>query len=273
MSDAGHDDLIVPAKWSARFIGWFYWYVRRLFAKKFHAVRLESSSVGVAQSLDDSSSPLLIVMNHSSWWDALVFVYFRGAFCPTRTVRGPMDRLQLKRFAMFRRLGVFGIDPDNPQSLPAMVRYLQGEINKDPRLMIVLTPQGMFTDVRTPVEIRPGAAVLAAKIRGVRVVAAAVEYGFWTDARPELFLRIQDVQTPVDPTTAGWQRAISLAMQCNANELAARVIARDADAFDVLIGGATAKIHPIYDLWLRITGRKIAIDLSRRTKAKLPRTS
>ena len=269
MPDASVDSLILRAKWSARFTGWFYLYVRRNFAKKFHAVRMERSSVAISKTLDDSSGPLMIVMNHCAWWDVLVFVYFYGAFVPTRRVTAPMDRVQLQRFSMFRRLGVFGIDPDSARTLPAMVRYVQGEIAIDPRAVILLNPQGKFFDVRSPVEIRPGAAVLAAKIPNVRVVAAAVEYGFWTDARPEMFLRLRDVPTPTEPTTAGWQRAIALVMQSNADELAACVMARDGDAFVSIIGGDKAKIHPVYDFWLRMTGRKVGIDLSMRTKERV----
>jgi hypothetical protein len=149
-----------------------------------------------------------------------------------------------------------------------MVRYVQEEIAIDPRAVILLNPQGKFFDVRSPVEIRPGAAVLAAKIPNVRVVAAAVEYGFWTDARPEMFLRLRDVPSPSEPTTAGWQRAIALVMQSNADELAACVMARDGDAFVSIIGGDKAKIHPVYDFWLRMTGRKVGIDLSMRTKER-----
>lgn len=229
---------------------------------------MERSSVAISKTFDESDGPLMIVMNHCAWWDVLVFVYFYGAFVPTRRVTAPMDRVQLQRFEMFRRLGVFGIDPDSARTLPAMVRYVQGEIQIDPRTVILLNPQGKFFDVRAPIEIRPGAAVLAAKIPNVRVVAAAVEYGFWTDSRPEMFLRLRDIATPTEPTTAGWQRAIALAMQSNADELAKCVIARDPNAFVSIIGGDKAKIHPVYDLWLRITGRKVGIDLSMRTKER-----
>lgn len=272
MPERSDEELILPAQWSARAIDWFYWYVRRLLAKKFFAVRMERSSVAVAQQLNVDAQPVMIVMNHCAWWDAIVFVFLRGAFCASRMVIAPMDRAQLKQFAIFRRFGVFGIDPENPRSLPAMVQYVQSEMRRDSRPVIMLTPQGRFSDARLPIVVRPGAAVLASKITDIRVVAVAVEYGFWIDARPEIFLRVRAVPTPSDPSTAGWQRAIAASMQSNSHELAALVATRDENLFECMIGGTKSKINPVYDLWLRVTGRRGSIDLSMR-KPQVDRAS
>ncbi len=261
-SDA--DELILPARWNRRFMSWFFWYTRRLFAKKFHAVLMERASVDVSASLEESPGPLIIVMNHCAWWDVLVFVCLHGMFASTRRVIAPMDRAQLKRFSIFRRMGVFGIDPDDPSSLPAMIRYVDGEVRVDSRALILLNPQGKFVDVRSTIEVRPGAAMIASRHPGVRVVAVAVEYGFWTDAKPEVFLRMREVAPPVDPSTPGWQRAIIQAMQLNATELASCVMTRDPSVFERIAGKGVAQINPIYDLWLRVTGRGVAIDLSNR---------
>jgi hypothetical protein len=50
------------------------------------------------------------------------------------------------------------------------------------------------------------------------------------------------------------------AMNANAGELSRLVIARDANAFTPLLGGASsANIHPVYDWWLRLRGKDAAL--------------
>ncbi len=270
--DAG-DNLILPGRWSARFAAWSFRYVRRLFARRFHGVHLERASLELAAKLYEGHEPLLIVMNHSSWWDPLIFVFLHGAFVRTRRVIAPMDRSQLERFSIFRRVGVFGIDPDDPRSLAAMIRYVEGELAVDRRSVIFITPQGKFVDARSPIENRPGAATLASRVAEMRVVAVAVEYGFWIDARPEIFLRMREVSPPAERSTAHWHSSITQAMQENSVQLAASVISRDEGRFARIAGAGSAKINPIYDLWLRLTGRGIAIDMANRAAAREPRSS
>jgi 1-acyl-sn-glycerol-3-phosphate acyltransferase len=175
-----------------------------------------------------------------------------------------MDRVQLERFTIFRRMGVFGIDPDDPASLPALVDHVHRVVMQEPRTIVMLTPQGRFTDVREPMRLRPGAAALAARLPDVRALSVSLEYPFWLDAKPEVLMRFCEVQSPEVSSTAAWQRALTATMQANADALAAESIARDPSGFDTLLGGGVARVNPFYDLWLRVTGRGTAIDESGR---------
>jgi hypothetical protein len=110
---------------------------------------------------------------------------------------------------------------------------------------------------------RPGTAALLAAQPGMRAWSLAMEYGFWADARPEVFLRVVAVETPSDPRLVGWQRTLEGAMESNQRTLAAAVRSRDAAAFECIVGGDAARVHPVYDLWLALTGRAGRIDPSR----------
>ncbi len=256
---------IIPAAPNRRVRDVFVWYARRLARKRFHALHLEAGGAGsmdVLRTLQGERRPLLIAVNHSSWWDPMVGVLVGARFCRERTHLAPMDSVQLRRFSFFRRLGLFGIDPDSPASMDAMLAYVLDRFRSDPSPTLWITPQGEFTDVRDPVHVRPGLAALASRLAGsgveVRMVSLAIEYAFWQDARPELFVRAAEIAPPGVASTAGWQRTIAAAMQGNADALAALVRTRDPEAFTDLLGGperAETKVHPVYDMYLKLTGR------------------
>jgi 1-acyl-sn-glycerol-3-phosphate acyltransferase len=260
----------VPARYDRRVVRVFTWYSERLLKKQFAAVRLEAGGEEHVRALDAVDGPVLVAMSHAAWWDPIVAGLLWRRFFATRTTLAPMDRQELERFAFMRRLGIFGLDPDDATALPAMVAYLEHAMAAHPKPTLVVTPQGRFTDVREPMVVRPGAAAAAARLGVQRAVALAVEYGFWNDKKPEIFLRAMPIEVPSGDaarSTGRWQRALVEAMTENGRRLAELVRARDPSAFtNLLIEGA--KVHPVYDLWLRLTGRGTAISTEHRAPAR-----
>ncbi len=253
---------LIPATPNSRVLSVFTWYTRRLFRKSFHAVRFESESLEVLRNLNDDEFPLLVLMNHSSWWDPLVGVLLANEALPSRSSLAPMDRDQLERFKFMRKLGIFGIDPDDPASETALHRYVCRAFEGMQHPTLWITPQGRFTDVREPMRLRPGAASLASRLDECRVVSIAIEYSFWQDQKPEVFLRAAQCRTEIASTTA-WHRAMTAAMQSNASQLAELVISRDPSPFTCIAGGEVARINPLYDLWLRLRGKSGSIRARR----------
>lgn len=264
----------IPGNYDERFVRFFAWYVRRMFRQRFYAVHLALGTRHVLASVANSPKPLIVAMNHSSWWDPLVALLVGRVLCPDRSGCAPMDARMLAKFGMFRRLGIFGIDPDDARGLPALVGYVLERFEREARPTLWITPQGRFMDVREPVVLRPGVAAIAARAAlGTNVVALGVEYAFWIDQKPEVFLRLARVEPPAPPathtagarpSTADWHRAIEGTMRDNAQALAALVRAREPAAFEPLIAGA-ASVHPVMDLWLRATGRGSELEDRTRT--------
>jgi hypothetical protein len=152
------------------------------------------------------------------------------------------------------------------------VRHVEGLFTSAPRTILMMTPQGRFVDPRRPVEVRPGVAMVAARRADAHVVAVAIEYGFWTDQRPEVFMRAAHVMPPPEGGAVhAWQTAIQDAMNANGAALAAATSSRDPSAFDTLVGGGTARIHPVYDAFLRLTGRRTAIETAHRAPERAAR--
>lgn len=258
-------ELLLPAKPNARIGRGIRWYARRLTRKRFHAVRVDPGLASVFTPLAASARPAIVLMTHSSWWDPIVGILLWDRFYPGRPIAGPMHRRELERFGFFRSIGVFGIDPDDPASLAAMRDYVlpRMAVEGDHRgEVLMLTPQGALTDPRSPLTIRPGAASIAAAFAEVDVVSLAIEYGFWLDQRPEIFMRADRCDPNVDgrrPSTADWHRAMQASMQRSASRLAEAVISRDPERFEML-AAAGSSVHPVYDAWLRLIGRSGAID-------------
>lgn len=266
----GRGDAILPGRWNARFFSFFAWYSRRLVARNFHGLRLSRDSC--AEGLDADGRPVIVALSHSSWWDPIAAVLIKDALMPSRASCSPMDRVQLERFGFFRKIGIFGIDPDDPGAAGPMADYVMERMREHPRPTLIITPQGRFADVRAPVEVRPGTALLAARMaregRAPRVVGMAVEYPFWIDRKPEMLVRVSEFEPPEDGTRASsWQRAIERGMAGNAAALAALAVARDPAPFRTLIGRGSGAVHPVFDAWARMRGRSTAIDLSARRGA------
>lgn len=253
----------IPPRESARFRAWFEkWCRGRMIGRKFAAMRVERESAALLRTLADIEGPLILAANHIGWWDPLTMLTLHRVFLGDRSMRAPMDADQLERFGLFRRLGVFGIDPDDPASLTRMEAEMTAYFAGSRLPTLWITPQGRFADVREPIVVRPGVSKMAASTPGARVVSVSVEYCFWADPKPEILVGAREVR-PAGGSTTAWQRAITDAMRAGASDLAVLAIARDASRFEPVVSSAGRQGGLGYDLWLRLRGRGGGIDAHR----------
>ncbi len=253
--------LLVEAQRSQRFFAAFSWYARRMVRGQFNALRITPETERLLRSLDACDSPVLVALTHCSWWDPILSVALASSLHPSRSAYGVIDAHELSKFKFMRKLGLFGVDPDDPASLALIQEYIERLATEEHRLSLWITPQGRFTDVREPVQIRPGAASIAASVPGARVAALAIEYTFWNDRRPELL--VHGTTSMVTPgSTPRTHRDLEESLRSSASALSALARARDPEPFVTLVsrGGA---INPAYDAWMRIRGRSSRIDSPR----------
>ncbi len=261
----------IPPRESPVFARWFErWCRRKLIRKKFHALRIEHESAGLLRSLAGHEGPLILAMNHVGWWDPLVMLTTQRLFFPDRSLRAPMDAAQLERFGLFRRLGVFGMDPDDPASLARMNEEVGRYFRESTLPTFWITPQGRFADVRVPIVVRPGVSKLAASNAGVRVLAIGVEYCFWTDPKPEILIAAREVHAQDSARTTAWQRAITDAMSAGSAHLADLAMARDGDRFETLVSRQSVHGGVLYHAWLKARGRSEGLDARRDAPASKP---
>lgn len=238
-----------------------------MFRKDFHAVRAAPGTLEELRAAGRHEGPIVIFGNHVSWWDPMLAVLLTDIVMPGRSLVAAMDTDELQRFRIFRKLGVFGIRPGDREALDPMVGYLERVFRDDPKSAFWVTPQGSFADVRSELRLRPGAAAVMSRLEAagvqIKAISLAVEYGFWVERKPEVFIRATEVTRPLneqrETSTTDWLRAMRSSLGDNMQELATLVTAREPGALDVVLGGEQGNVNPIYDAWLSVRGKKRAL--------------
>ena len=229
----------------------FGWYLRWFFWRNFHAVRIaRDGSVNVS-----ADRPLIIYSNHPSWWDPALFMLLSSTVLQHRRGFGPMEAEALERYKLFRRLGVYGIDPATRQGA-ARFMATSLRILSEPGTALWITSEGQFTDSRLrPTRLRPGLAHLARRVPDAVIVPLAIEYTFWNERQPEALLRFG---TPIQAKEgrsrdiAAWNAVLEQRLTETMDALASSAISRDPSLFQRLLSGREG-VGGIYDLGRRLT--------------------
>ena len=231
--------------WLIRLFGWYVsWFIKR----HFHGLRVAERRV--ASSLPDG--PVIIAINHPSWWDPLVAMVLAGLMGPRRHV-APMDASALEQYRFFERLGLFGIEPGTAVGLRRLVQVARQTLQHRDAVMW-LTPQGSFADVRQrPLALQPGVGVLAHQLAGGTIVPVAIEYPFWNERLPEILVRFGEpiaVNDGAERTAREWTQLVEERLTATQDALREQAVARDAAAFEEVVVGR-AGVSWLYDLWRR----------------------
>ena len=232
---------------------WFTTYLRRYFARHFNAVRVARDGRAPATS----ARPLVVVSNHPSWWDPILFLLLHRAAFDGRPAYGPIDAEMLRKYRLFERLGAFGVEQGTRRGAARFLRVGRAILDA-PGSVLWITAEGRFRDPRTrPVRFAAGLGHLLRSANGVTVVPLAVEYPFWTERQPEVAVRFGD---PIEVdrgdvrTAAGWTGLVERRLEATLDRLAEDTAAREPERFDVLVRGR-AGVGLVYDLWRRLRAR------------------
>lgn len=243
-------DRPVVSPWLRR---WFCWYARGYLRKHFNAVRVAPPPAGFPDARS-ASQPLIVFMNHASWWDPLTALLLAERFWPGRPVYAPMDAAALRRYPFFRRLGIFGVEPGSPAGALVFLRTAAGVL-REPESILWLTPQGRFADVRErPVTFAPGLSHLVRRLERGLLLPLAVEYVFWEERTPEILARFGTVLSVAElrgSSAAAVQGRLESALQTTMDELSGDAVARKIADFETVLAGR-AGVGGIYDLWRRL---------------------
>ena len=228
-------------------------YSRRYVRRNFHAFRILKSGLPP----HDSARPLVIYLNHASWWDPLVCLLLSRQFYPDRTSFAPIDAAMFERYGFFKHLGFFGIEPHTARGALTFLRTTHALLASS-RNAVWLTPQGRFMDVRErPLRLEDGLGALATREPGAAFIPLAIEYAFWTESRAEILVSFGEPIVPgSEParTAAEWTRTFTDSLETTQDELSARSCQRDANAWQTLNRGQSG-IGGIYDAWRWLRAR------------------
>ncbi len=234
---------------SSPLLKWFTWYSRRYVRRHFHSLRV--SLTGLPP--EARGLPLVIYLNHASWWDALVCLVLKDEFFGDRTAFAPIDAAMLERYRMFGKLGFFGVQQHTRRGAIQFLRTAEAVL-QSPQNILAITPQSRFVDARErPIRFAAGLGHLATRVQRALFVPIAAEYVFWEERLPEILVRFGE---PVE--VQGGRNAASdpqyfttlfeQKLTATQNALAADAQRRNPADFQMVLRGGAGQ-GGIYDLW------------------------
>jgi hypothetical protein len=232
------------ARWQLRlFARYCGYYLRRHFHRLY---LLEPSPLTELEGV-----PVLICLNHPSWWDPLIAVYLSQHLFASRRHYGPIDSTAMGKYKFFERLGFFPVTPETREGAFRFLQIGRAALSTADCALWV-TAQGHFEDVRVrPTRFQSGVGHLARTSSRFVMLPLALEYSFWRERTPEAFACFGE---PIEVTNGhsrsalDWTRTFALAVESTQDSLAERVKSGQESQFRELLSG-TAGVGGVYDIW------------------------
>lgn len=192
---------MIPAKKSPRFVRWFTKQaekrIRRMFSRVY--VRGERRLVEVC-----AESPVLLVSNHTSWWDPMLSIYLAHGLVRADAF-AMMDAANLKKLPFLGRIGGFGFHLDDAADRRRVLKYAANLLDRPGRL-VWMFPEGAERPRAVGVdEFKPGAAIIARWAKGCPVIPVGLRYEFGGREHPEAFVSIGEPLEADDDVDAARQ--------------------------------------------------------------------
>ncbi|MBA3882896.1 MAG: 1-acyl-sn-glycerol-3-phosphate acyltransferase [Chthoniobacterales bacterium] len=238
-----------PAGISAGLLRIFGRYSEHYVARHFHSVRLLAN--GAPKTCFDV--PLVLYLNHSSWWDPIVCLLLARRFFPRRKSYGPIDAAALQRYAFLERLGFFGVEHGTGRGARNFRKRAEAILRQNDSALW-LTPQGMFIDNRPrPLYFQSGLGRLAHGATSAAFQPLAIEYTFWEERLPEVLISFGEAVIFEQPRSLNVPDATDLfeaALASVQDQLSAASQRRQREEWRVLVEGGAGTTR-VYDWWRR----------------------
>ena len=165
-------------------------YLTRLFKRNFHTIQVLGALPEIPPHL-----PLLLLPNHSTWWDGF-FVYLLNKRIFRRTAYLMMLEEQLSRYRFFAKIGAYSIEPKYRQGIVESLGYTVELLNQRTSLVSVF-PQGELLPWQTrPLGYKRGVEWILRKYgKSVAVLPLAIRTEFLGEKRPSAFFLFGDVSS------------------------------------------------------------------------------
>lgn len=155
----------------------------RTFAGSFQALRVPE------RAMPDyaPARPLVLLANHPSWWDGVMFMLLLRRLFPGRPCFFPIDAAALEKYRFMKKLGCFGVEQDSARGAVRFLRTAKGVLEGERSHMLWMNAPGRFSDIRErPVPLAAGAVRLAEHAPPDALIGTlAFEYTHWTEKRGE----------------------------------------------------------------------------------------
>jgi len=173
---------------------WFLGHFRRTAARHFAGVHWTSAEDPATWD----PTPLLIVANHSTWWDGPLAYLLSGQL--GRPFQVAMEARYLQRHPYFRWIGAHPLRREGARARYHDLEWM-GQV-LSPGSLLWIFPQGKRRPAAAPIQdLERGAAHLALERAPVRVVPVGIRLAHLSEQLPDAFLRIgpTSLVRPDDP--------------------------------------------------------------------------
>lgn len=204
--------------------------------------------------------PLLIYLNHPSWWDPLIGIFLSQYLFAHRRQYGPIATEGLNKYKFFEKLGFFGVDPGSRSGAARFLRIGRAVL-KLPDGVLWVTAQGHFSDSRLrPLVLQPGIAHLTHRVSDIVVLPIALEYAYWDQRKPEAFAAFGEpmfIRNGGDHSADEWLGAFTDALADTQDDLAQHVKQRSRTPFHSVFHRESTGPNTggVYDIWRAVRSR------------------
>lgn len=200
---------MIPAAKSRWFTRWFASQAHARLRAHFGAIHIADLTI-LEQALE--RSPVLVVSNHSSWWDPILLLVLTQLHLPRVDAYAMMEAANLQRLPFFAKVGAFGVDRSSRRDGAEATRYAVSLLDRPGRLVWVFA-QGQERPLHErPLRFMGGAARVALRVPAAEVVPLALAYGFGPVQSPEVFVSV-GAPLPVESSSARVRAAQARAVQ------------------------------------------------------------
>lgn len=220
---------MIAARKSPIFAAWFARDAEKRIFRAFGEVRVRGLQELRAIT---ASAPVLVVSNHTSWWDPLVVLML----C-TRILRvdayAMMDAKNLRRLPFFGKVGAFGVDLDDAVDGARAIRYAAKLLQKAGRVVWIFAQGKEVPITARPLVFRGGTGEIARVAKRALLVPVAIRYEHGSRAEPTLYISVGaglDAELDVTRGRAAQEEAVTAEL----DRIDRSLIEGDFQGFEVL---------------------------------------
>ena len=176
--------MILKAKHNFFIYNFFRFYSLISIKLKFHNFKI----IG---NFEDKKLPLLVISNHSTWWDGFWIMYLNLKLFKRRFYF-MMQEEQLKKFWFFNYSGGFSINKKS-KSVIESINYSSTILSK-PENMLLIFPQGALNSIHNKnIYFQKGIEKIVAKTNNqIQIVFVANFIDYFNYSKPTLFQYIKE---------------------------------------------------------------------------------
>jgi len=137
----------------------------------------------------DPDFPLLLIPNHSTWWDGFFIYLLNEEILKRETYLMMLDR-QLAKYKFFSRIGAFGITPGDRKNVIESLNYTVELLQKS-NIMITIFPQGILLPWdKRPLNFKKGIESIIKRYgKPVNIMPLAIRAEYGGEQRAEVFFQ------------------------------------------------------------------------------------